>query len=167
MVMDVNLLTDMFAGPPTDDEPTVIDYMAIKWRAFFGTTSVLGSTAVDGVLGGADTAFRSALVGVSASGAGAQKMQDAMSAFWSAAIAIAPTVWITVPLIAGGSGVLPGGLGGMAASLQPVFDSNTASALSLSASAAALGPSILGAQSGGTVNLVPPPPGGTLFVPIL
>jgi len=160
-------LAAMFTGPPTAIESEVIDFMAIKWLDFFSDSTVAGSGAIPSALSGADAAFRSSAVGLSVSGQGAQKMQDAMSAFWAAAMASAPSVWITVPTIVPGTGIVPPGLSGMVSSLSPVFASNTSGSVDTAAAAANLASAIIAAQSGATVTLGPPPPGGTPLVPVL
>ena len=167
MALTQSKLEAMFAGPPIATEAGAIDFMAQSFLDFFLDATVAGSPAVLAALAPADAAFRLAAVGLSVANQGAARMQAAMTAFWTAALLAAPTVWITVPPIVPASGLLPPGLAGMAGSLGPVFANNVATKADLPTASAALGAAIFAAQSGATVTLAPPPPGGTPLVPVL
>ena len=167
MALAQSKLELMFAGPPVATEAEAIDYMATSFMTFFLDSTVIAAAAVEAQLATADTNFRAALVGMSATGAGAAKITAAITAFWTAAMLSAPTVWITVPVILAGTGIIPPALAGMTALLVGVFATNVSGKKSKEDAAAALGSAIMSAMSGATVTLSPPPPGGTPLTPVL
>ena len=167
MALSQAKLEAMFAGPPVATEAAAIDFMAQQFVAFFLDATVVAVPALPAPLAGPEAQLRAGLVGMSVAGQAAVRMQAGITAFWTAAMLVAPTIWVTVPVILPASGVIPPGLGGLAASLSGVFASNTASKADLATASSALGAAIYAAQLGATVTLSPPPPGGTPLVPVL
>ena len=157
----------VFQGAPAITEQDAIDILADRFLDFFLDSTVTGASAVQGALAAAETAFRAAAIGLSQAGQSAAKVQSAISAFWTAALASAPTVWVTIPLIVPGSGTPPPTIGGISAALTSVFASNQSANANLATASAAAATAIMPTQLGATVTLSPPPPGGTPGVPIL
>lgn len=157
----------VFAGPPVPTEAEAIDYMAGAFTDFFSDAVVAGIAALPAPLAPAELAFRAAAVGLSQPGLGAAKIQAAITAYWTAAMLAAPAVWITVPPIVPASGLLPPGLGGIAAAMASVFPVNNVKGITLSQASTNLGAAVLPTQSGATVTLGPPPPSGTPGIPVL
>lgn len=157
----------VFQGPPTVIESEVIDILAARFLDFFLDSTVAGSPALPAPLAAAELAFRAAAVGLSQTGQSASRVQAAISAFWTAALAVAPTVWITIPPIVPGSATPPPGLGGVSAALSSVFAVNLASDADLPTASANAAAAVMPTQLGATVTLAPPPPGGTPLVPVL
>jgi hypothetical protein len=158
-------LADMVA---TDDPSAAIDVFANAFVDYFGGASVLGIPANAGVIGGGPkAALKAAMAGINSIDGAAQAMQDGITAFWTAVLPLALTVWpgTVGPIIP--PAIAPPGLAGIQAAVQAAFDANTAGGLSLADSANAVASAIHGTQAGGLVNLGPPPPPGTPNVPIL
>ena len=152
---------------PADAEADAIEEIAKAWEAYFAGASVLGSAITAGVYEPALAVLRSSLAGLSNADA-AQKIQDSISAFWSALAPIAPALWVMPPNVAAAPIVPPPGISGMRAALQTVFNGNRSASLGLEASAANIA-SVLAANGGlgGTVTIVPPPPASPFVAPIL
>ena len=157
----------VFQGPPTVVESEVIDVLASRFLDFFLDSTVSGAAAVPGPLAPAEAAFRAAAVGLSVAGQSASKVQAAISAFWTAALAAAPTVWVTIPVILPASGTPPPTLGGVTAALTSVFATNLSSEADLATASANAAAAVMPTQLGATVTLSPPPIGGTPLVPVL
>lgn len=159
MALQQSKLEALFAGPPVPTEPEAIDFMAGAFTDFFSDATVVGAPAVLATLvapSGPEDQMRAALVGISAPNAGAAKLQAGMTAYWTAAMLVAPTVWPTAaPPIVPGSGIVPPGLGTLGASLAPVFAQNIATSADSATASAALGAAIIAAMSGATVLLSP------------
>ena len=167
MALSQAKLALVFQGPPVATEPEVIDVLASRFLDFFLDSTVAGSPALSGPLAPAELAFRAAAVGLSQPGQSASRVQAAISAFWTAALAVAPTVWVTIPPILPGSALPPPGLGGVSAALSSVFAVNLASNADLATASANAAAAVMPTQLGATVTLSPPPPGGTPGVPVL
>ena len=160
-------LAAIFQGPPTALESEAIDNLANGFTAFFLDATVAAVPALSGPLAGPEAQFRAAAVGLSAPGQSAARVQAAISAYWAAAMLAAPTIWVTVPVILPGSGLVPPGLGGIAAALSSVFATNVASGADLATASANAAAALMPTQAGATVTLSPPPPGGTPAVPVV
>lgn len=157
----------VFQGPPVITEPEVIDVLAARFLDFFLDSTVAGSPALPAPLAAAELAFRAAAVGLSQPGQSASRVQAAISAFWTSALAVAPTVWVTIPPILPGSALPPPTLGGVSAALSASFATNQASNADLATASATAAAAVMPTQLGGTVTLSPPPGGGTPGIPIL
>ena len=167
MALSQSKLAAMFNSPPVATEAEAIEALASGFTDFFADSAVSGSPAVLASLAGAEASFRAAAVGLSSSGQSASRIQAAISAFWATAMASAPTIWVTVPVILPGTGVVPAGLTGIAAALSASFAANMAANSDASTAADAIAAAIFPFQIGATVTLSPPPVGGTPLVPVL
>lgn len=92
-------------------------------------------------------AMSAALVGMSATGAGAAKMAGGIVAFWSAVAGGLATSF------AGATAISPPFATLSAADIQPVFDANVAAAKSLSDACDAIAAAIYAKLAGGTVTV--------------
>lgn len=170
MALQQSKLAEMFQGPPVATEQAAIDFMAAKFTEFFSGSEVATAGVEDDSLDTSEAAFRAAMVGASVIGQGAQKIQDAITAFWTTAMLAAPTIWLPTPLITPASGIIPSTLGTIASLIVPVGANNVATSASTAAASAALAAAIMPTQVGvvgATVTLAPPPPGGTPLTPVL
>ncbi len=159
-----NLTAGLINMEPVSTETEAIDTFAAAFSTYFGDASVSGVNVNPGSLAPAETAMKSALVGLSVPSASATIIQAGITAFWSTIVGSAAVVWTVVPAIV--SATPPALLSGIAAGLTSVFASNLASQLELDLAAQNVATVIHNAQTGGTALLGPPPPGGTI-VPIL
>ena len=119
---------------------------------------MLGIAVNAGSLASARTAMEVALVGMSATGAAAAKIQAGITAFWGVVAASAATIWTMVPPVPPPTGATPpAGLSGIAAALTSVFATNTSSEADLDTAATNVANAIHPTQLGG-IALIPPPP---------
>lgn len=154
------LASEMEAMVPVETEAEGIDNFATAFETYFYDASVLAVTPTPGSLAGATTAMKSAMVGVSAAGASA--IQAGIVAFWGVVAVSAASIWTLAPPLT--LSTPPPGLAGIAAALQPVFVSNTASELDLEDACAAIAAALHPTQLGGTATQTGAPP---LVHPIL
>ena len=159
----------VFQGPPTVVESEVIDILATRFNDFFLDSTVALAPVVPAALiaSNAEVNFRAAAVGLSQTGQSAAKVQAAISAYWAAVLAVAPTIWLPTPLIAPASALPPPTLGGVSAALSSVFATNLSTDADLATASANAAAAVMPTQVGGAVTLLPPPPSGTPGVPIL
>lgn len=139
-----------------DNETNAINGLATAWETYFYDSSVLGITATPATLTTATTAMKASLVGMSQTDQGATKIQAGIQSFWTTIVPLAPTIWITAPLIL--SITIPPNLGTIAANLTTIFASNTSGELSKTDSLNAVATSLHTTNLGAIATLTPPPP---------
>lgn len=145
------LSTQLQALTPTLLEATAITRLVTAWKTYFAA-SLAGAVAY--VPNAAhDSAMASALVGMSAPGAGAAKIQAGIVAWWGSVVATGPATYPSATAV-----VAPVLITGIAALLTPVFASNTAGALSLVASCNAVATVLHTNNLGGIATLPPAVP---------
>lgn len=148
---------------PTDSEAAAISAIVSAWDAYFGGSTVSGVTATPGSYAAGLSTMQTALVGMSATGAGAAALAAGVTAFWSGIAGLATTIWITAPVVLVPPIVPPAGLAALPAALAAAFASNTSGSSSLADSAAAVAAALhtnggLGALVPGSVPPAPPAP---------
>lgn len=121
------LASGLAALVPAQTEAEAVTRIVDAWDAYFAGASVNGIPAVSGSYAAGLTAMQGALSGISVANAGAQKLQDGILAFWNAIVGLAPSIWITAPVVLVPPAIAPPGISGIAAALTPVFASNTSS----------------------------------------
>lgn len=142
---------------PTGSEATAISRLVSAYSTYFDGATVSGQTLVPGSTAAGEAAMSTALVGISGANQGATKLAAGISAFWTAQLGLATTMWITAPIVLVPPIVPPAGLASLTADLAAVFASNIAAGLSLADCAAAVAAVIHSASSGATVpGSVPP-----------
>lgn len=162
------LASGLLSMTPTVSEATAIANFANAWTSYFQGASVAGTPATAGTLNGAKSALQSALVGMSATGAGPAKIQAGIIAFWNTVVASATSIWIippnTITLV-----TAPPTLGGLAAALTSVFASNAADPTKTLAQATNAIASVLHSNGGlgGIATVQPPPVAPPVPTPIL
>jgi hypothetical protein len=155
---DSTLASGLEAMTPVDNEPDAISALATAFHDYFAEASVLGVPTNGGSLAGAKSAFEAAAVGLSANGAGALAIQNAITAFWGQVAASAATIWTPPPPIPPPTAATPpASLAGIAAALTAVFAANLAAEADLASAAADIATAIHATQAGG-IALIPPPP---------
>jgi len=156
-MLAATLATGLAGMTPTDSEAAAIDALTAAWESYFSTAAA-GPVPYTAVPVPPETiapeliAFKSALTGMSADGAGAQKIQDAMTAFWSGMIpaaAFAASTAITAPT----------DLSAVVAALAADFISNKDENKTLPEAAAIIAATMHTNNAGGIATF-PPPPGG-------
>jgi len=158
-LLAATLGTQLANMTPQDTEAAAISNLATAFDTYFQGATVAGIPVTPGSTAGAKAAMSGALVGISAPGAGAAKIQAGIIAYWGAVVPAAVTIWVTVPPII--SATPPPGLAGIAAAITPVFASNQAGDLPLATAANNVANAIHPTQLGGIAVIGPPPPGGT------
>ena len=158
MALSQAKLAPIFAGVEST-EAGAIDVMALAFVDFFSDATVAGAPALVSALSGPGSPaalMRAALAGLSQPGAGAAKLQAGITAFWTQAMLVAPTIWPTAaPPIVPASGIIPTGLGAITGSLVPVFGVNTATKADRATAGAALALALFPHRLGATVLLAP------------
>jgi hypothetical protein len=151
---------------PADTEADAIQAFVSAWDAYFAQSQVGAAVATPGSYAAGLAAMQGALAGCSVTGAAAAKLTAGVTAFWAAIATLAPTIWITAPIILVPPIVPPVGLAGISAALAAAFAANTTGSASLSDSANAAATAIhaanLGALVPGSAPPAPPAP-----IPIL
>lgn len=151
-LVQANLSTELQNIADSTDEPTARTAMA---GAFDGYMSLALSNGIpmNGAISTAATAaMDAALVGMSASGAGAAAIQTGVVAYWAALNvpgAFGASVTPTVP---------PGGLAGLGAALSTVFAANIAARLDKAPACDAIAAVWHPLMLGGLATFVLPPP---------
>ena len=143
-----------YEEPVGDEEPEVQDPPPEETS---GNTASMGLAKI---------AMIGALLGMSTPGQGAQKIQDGITAFWTALIPFATATWPTVPPILPAMLTIPPRLGEIAALLQAQAAKNIEAKLEKDEAALAIAKALLPTQLNATVVLSLPPPSGTPGVPI-
>jgi hypothetical protein len=144
---------------PADNEGDAIAALSAAWEAYFAEATVLGVAVNGGSLAGALGALEAALVGMSATGAGAAKIQAGIVAFWGVVATAAASIWTMVPPVPPPTAATPpAGITGIAAALVPVFASNTSGSVDLDTSADNIAAVIHPLNLGGIAVIPPPPP---------
>lgn len=146
--------TELAKMEPVATEAEAITNFTNAWEIYFKDASVLGESTATGTLTTAITAMQGAMTGMSTTGAAA--IQTGITQFWTTITPLAPTIWVTVPVVV--SIVSPTGLSGIAAALIPVFLANTVGGLSLIDSANAIAAVIHPLQLGGIATITGTPP---------
>ncbi len=158
------LKTGLAAMAPTMSEATAINNFVSAWNTYFSAASAGGVVPVTpGSLTPALGLMQTALSGMSASGAGAAKIQAGILAFWGGVASAAAAIWPTATTINPPTG--PAGVTGLASALTSVFSANQSGNLSLNDAAQAIATAIHGTQSG-CMAVFPPLPGGLGPLPI-
>lgn len=157
MAMSVTKLAVVFKGSAATEQEA-IDHIANAFHAFFLDTTVNAAPAVEAALvtAGAEADLRAALVGLSSSG-GFTKLQTAITAYWAAAMAAAPLVWVTAPLIS--TGAVPAGLTGLTAAIVSTSGANSLVGVTIEQAANNIAAAVLPTMAGAVVVLLPVPPG--------
>jgi hypothetical protein len=138
---------------PVKTEAEAIANFATAWEGYFSNATVNAVVVTPGTLTPAINALKGAMVGLSATGAAAAKMQSGITAFWGVVVASAAAIWVTTPpIIAATPSPL---LGGISAALSGVFTSNQAGNLSLADAAQAMAAALHPLQLGGVATLSP------------
>jgi hypothetical protein len=153
---------------PAATEQAAIDAFVSAWNAYFAGASLADVSAVEDSYSAGLSAMRSALIGMSAPGGGAAKIQSGVTAFWGGIASAGTTMWpVPPPAVVAPTVAPPPALGTIALGLTPVFAANVAASLSLADAADAIA-AVLHATGGlgGLVN-VTIPPAGPVPVPIL
>lgn len=141
------------------DEASAVTALVDAFLYYFADMESGGIPVVPAGVEATQAAFAGALSGMSASGAGAAKIQAALQAFWAALV---PAVcWPGALAI-----VPPPGLSGVASGLSGVFASVVSANKTKDEAASLVAGVIHPAMAGGVVNF-PPPPGGAGPQPIL
>lgn len=160
------LASGLLAMTPTVAEATAISNFANAWTSYFQGASVMGTPA--GSLAAAKSALQSALVGMSATGAGPAKIQAGITAFWGVIVSSGPTIWVippnTITLV-----TAPPTLGGISAALSAIFASNAADPTKTLAQATNAIATALHTNGGlgGIATVQPPPVAPPVPTPIL
>lgn len=160
---DSTLASGLEALVPVDDEADAIQAIVDAWSAYFAESTVNGVTATPGSFDAGLSAMQSAMVGISADGAGSASLVAGVTAFWSAIASLATSIWITAPVVLVSPIVPPAGLAALQAALEAAFVANTAGSASLADSAATVALALhtnggLGALVPGSVPPTPPAP---------
>lgn len=120
MAMSQTTLKDeMVAMGLFGTEADAIDTWTAAWSAYFADAETNGIPVTPASLPTAESAMAGALAGMSASGAGAQKIQDGITAWWGAVAAV-PADFFTGSILI----TPPPGLSGIKDALQTKFDEN-------------------------------------------
>lgn len=160
------LSTALQTMTPTASEATARQRFADAFETYFLGAAVNGAPLVGSSISAGLSALASALVGMSATGAGPAKLAAGVNAFWTAQLSLATSMWITAPVVLVPPIVAPAGLAGLSAALTSTFNSNRAGGLTLAQACDAIAAVIHTACSGGVVpGSVPPAPPAPL--PIL
>jgi hypothetical protein len=152
------LSTELQALTPIGSEPTAIARLSSAFDAYFREATVGGVPLVPATIAPGLAALQAALVGMSLTSAGAPQLAAAVTAFWTAQLALSTSMWITAPVTLVPPTITPpAGLVYLSAALSSVFASNVAGGLSLGACCDAIAGAIHTACSGATVlGSVPP-----------
>lgn len=136
------------------DEAQAVVAWAAAWSAYFADAETNGIPIESAALPTAETAMAADLLGISASGAGAGKIQAGIQAWWGAIVATPSAFWPGCILV-----TPPPGLSGIATALQSAFDANTSGGVTEDAAynaiAGVLHPANLGGEA--TFPGLPPP----------
>lgn len=160
---DSTLTSGLEALVPVDAEADAIQAIVDAWSAYFAESTVNGVTATPGSFDAGLSAMQSAMVGISADGAGSASLVAGVTAFWSAIASLATSIWITAPVVLVPPIVPPVGLAALQAALEAAFAANTSGSASLADSAATVALALhtnggLGALVPGSVPPTPPAP---------
>jgi hypothetical protein len=160
---DSTLASGLEALVPVDDEADAIQAIVDAWDSYFAESSVNGVTATPGSYAAGLSAMQSAMVGISADGAGSASLVAGVTAFWTAIAGLATSIWITAPVVLVPPIVPPVGLAALQAALEAAFAANTSGSASLADSAATVALALhtnggLGALVPGSVPPTPPAP---------
>jgi hypothetical protein len=151
------LSTELANMVPVDNEVDAINNLSTAFENYFYQSSVAGIVPIAGALAAPISAMKSAFTGLSTDASTA--IQSGITAFWGAAVASAPTIWITTPLII--SATVPPSLSTIKSTLDAVFVSNLMAEFDLDDAANAVAVALHPINLGGIVVIGPPPPGGT------
>lgn len=151
MAMSQSVLSTQLAASmgPAATESAAIDNLVAAYAIYAADATALTSILSAGIDLG-KTAMASALVGMSAPGAGAAKFVDGFQEFW---VGVAGGLTAS---FAGATAISPPPFAGLLAALQPVFDANRDLARSLEDSMDALATAIHLEVTGGTVTTAGP-----------
>ncbi len=151
---------------PTSSEATAIQNFSNAWETYFLGASVSGVPTVPAALAAAKSAMIGAMTGLSVAGAAA--IQSGVTAYWGGVASAFAAIWIIPPSVVVAA-IPPPGLGGIAASLAPVFASNSADPTKTIAQATAAIAAVLHASGGlgGIATVQPPPVAPPVPTPIL
>lgn len=155
------LAAEFGAMPLTMDEDEAADNLSTAWDNFFQDAVCNAVPVTSGTTAGAKAAMKTALVGMSAPGAGPLLFETSLIAYWGVVATSAPAIWPAVaPPLA--SATPPPTLvpGAVTAVLIPVFVANVVGALSKADSCAAVAAALYPVAAVGGLGVVsaPPPP---------
>jgi hypothetical protein len=154
MAMSQNTLKSEFTGMGLyGTEVDAIDAWTLAWSKYFEDAETNGIPVEVTALLSAESAMRSALVGMSQFGQGAAKIQAGIIAWWGA-IAAAPITFFPGAILV----TPPPGLGGIAAALAVVFASNIAGSVSKEDAYSAIAGALHPLNLGGTATFPGAPP---------
>jgi hypothetical protein len=153
---------------PTVVEATAAAALANAWNTYFSVASVTGIPIAPAILASATSAFQSALTGMSVPGAGAAKIQAAVTAFWGSIVGAAAAAWIIAPSVVT-LVTPPTTTSGIAAALAPVFAASSADPTKTIVQAASDIAAVLHTNGGvgGIATVQPPPIAPPVPTPIL
>ena len=153
MVMTSVVLANQFASlPNVDNEADAITNMTNAFITFFSDMSCGGIPCIPAVLQTTPkTAMSAAMVGLST--AGATAIQSGITAFWTACVPLAATIFPTAILI-----VPPPTISTVAVTILPVGQANISGNLDKITACNAMALAIYPLMLGGTATLVLPPP---------
>lgn len=154
------LATELEAMVPADSENTGINNFATAFENYFYESTCGGSSVTNNSLTACTAALKSAMVGVSSSGASG--ISAGISAFWGVVAGSAALIWVTAPVLV--AATPPPGLSGLTAAITTAGNTNISNKNSLEDSALVMANAIHHLMLGGLGTIVTPP-GGTL--PIL
>lgn len=139
------LASELAALVPTGQEAEAAERLALAYAVYAADAEAATPILEAGVEAG-QAAMEAALVGMSAPGAGAVKLEAGVKAFWAAvALGLATS-------FAGATAITPPPFTGLALAIQATFDANLAGGASLEDAADALAATIHAALPGGTVT---------------
>lgn len=124
-MLQATLKTELVAMELYAVEVDAVSALAAAWSTFFSDAETNGIPILPAALGTAETAMIVALTGMSATGAGAAKIQDGITAWWGVIVAAPASFWPGCILV-----TPPPTLSGIAAALEAVFVANTSGSLS-------------------------------------
>jgi len=139
---------------PTDQESVAVEKLASAYVDFMSTAQAGPVPIVPLSLQSLPkAAFIAAATGLSNSGQGAQKIADAVNAFWAAMVPLASTLFPTATVL-----TPPPSISTLSALLPPIFLANTQGNLDLTAAANTIAAAIYGVSQGGQAIIALPPP---------
>lgn len=155
MMTAAKLKTELQNLTPTGTEAAAASTLATGWDTYFADSASNG-VPYSGAPG-PKSAMQSALSGMSASGAGAAKIQAAVTAYWTAIVGAPAVAFPGATLV-----TPPATLSTIAAALAPVFASNVSGGVSLSTAAQNVANALHPLNLGGTATFP-----GPVVAPIL
>lgn len=147
MAMSQSMLSTQLQNMvPVNNEPAAITNFVNAWKTYFAASAAGAASYVSSPAHA--SAMSAAMVGMSAPGAGAAKIQAGIIAWWASVVATGPATYPGSTVV-----VAPTLITGIAALLTPVFASNTSGSLSLAAACNAIAAVLHVNNLGGTATI--------------